>query len=184
MQILSPHFPGRLAVVLTALGAAAVLAGCGLSNPNTAQIGASTATSSSSATAPAATTTQQAAAPAGGATPQATIRQYAGLWCNWTTTDLLSHEMQMAALSVGRARKQALLVAGTQQPPSLSVTNTCTIESIAPGRSVAAGRWVLVTAAQTAAAATPSATPLYHVTYITLAQRGGHYLVSSWSPQS
>ena len=120
----------------------------------------------------------------GATTPQATIRQYAGLWCNWTTGNVLSHETQMAALSVSRARTQALLIAATQRPPSSSVTNTCTIESIAEGRSVAAGRWVLVTAAQTAAAATPSAAPLYHVTYITLARRGGRYLVSSWAPRS
>ena len=184
MQIFSPHFPGRLGAVLGAVAAAALLAGCGLSNPNTAQLGAFTATSSSNTTAPVATTSQPTAAPVGGASAQATIRQYAGLWCDWTTTDLVAHEMQMAALSVGRARNQALLVVGTQRPPSSSVTNTCTIESIAPGRSVAAGRWVLVTAAQTSTAATPSATALYHVTYITLAQRGGRYLVSSWSPQS
>jgi hypothetical protein len=183
MQILSPQSLGRLAAVLAALAASAVLAGCGLTNPNTAQLGASTAASSSTTTA-AAATTPQSAAPVGGTTPQSTIRQYAGLWCNWTTTNLLSHEMQMAALSVGRARTHALLVAGAQQPPSSSVTNTCTIESIAPGRSVAAGRWVLVTAAQTAAASAPSAAALYHVTYITLAQRGGRYLVSSWSPNS
>jgi hypothetical protein len=184
MQNLTPHSLGRLAAVLAALAASAVLAGCGLTNPNTAQLGASTAASSSTRTAAAATATPQRAAPVGGTTPQATIRQYAGLWCNWTTANLLSHETQLAALSIGRARTQALLAAGTQQPPSSSVTNTCTIESIAPGRSVAAGRWVLVTAAQTAAADAPSATALYHVTYITVAQRGARYLVSSWSPQS
>jgi hypothetical protein len=183
MQILSPQ-SRRVGGLLAALVAAALLAGCGLSNPNTAQLGTSTAPSSSSASIASTTTAPQSAAAVGGTTPQATIRQYAGLWCNWTTTDLLSHETQMAALSVGRARKQALLAAGTQAPPSSSVTNTCTIESIAPGRSLAAGRWVLVTAAQTADAATPSATPLYHVTYITLARRSGHYLISSWEPQS
>jgi hypothetical protein len=183
MQILSPPFR-RLAAVLTALGAAAILAGCGLSNPNTAQLGASTTPTSPSATIASTTSAPQSAAPVGATTPQATIRQYAGLWCNWTTADLLSHETQMAALSTGRARQQTLLAAGTQAPPSASVTNTCTVESIAPGRSVAAGRWVLVTAAQTAAAHTPSAATLYHVTYITLAQRGAHYLVSAWAPQS
>jgi hypothetical protein len=183
MQTISPQLLGRLHAVLAAVAAAAVLAGCGLRDPNPAQLGSSSPTSPSSA-APASTATPHSAVAAGGVTPQATIRQYAGLWCNWTTTDLLSHEIQMAALSLGRARNQALLVAGTQRPPSSSVTNTCTVESIAPGRSVAAGRWVLVTAAQTASAATPSATALYHVTYITLAQRGGRYLVSSWSPQS
>ena len=152
MQILSPQ-SRRVGGLLAALVAAALLAGCGLSNPNTAQLGTSTAPSSSSASIASTTTAPQSAAAVGGTTPQATIRQYAGLWCNWTTTDLLSHETQMAALSVGRARKQALLAAGTQAPPSSSVTNTCTIESIAPGRSLAAGRWVLVTAAQTADAA-------------------------------
>ena len=183
MQTLSPHFHRRLVAVLAAVAAASLLAACGLTNPNTAALGGSTTSSSSSATAPA-PTKPRPDAPGGGTTPQATIRKYAGLWCNWTATDLLSHETQMAALSTGRARTQALLTAGTQQPPSSSITNTCTIESIAPGRSVAAGRWVLVTAAATADAATPSATPLYHVTYVTLSQHGGPYLVSSWAPQS
>ena len=183
MQILSPPFR-RLAILSAAFVATALLAGCGLTNPNTAQLGASTAPSSSRTRLASTTTAPQSAAAVGATTPQATIRQYAGLWCNWTTTDLLSHETQMAALSTGRARKQALLAAGTQAPPNSSVTNTCTIESIAPGRSVATGHWVLVTAAQTAAGNTPSAATLYHVTYITLAQRGAHYLVSSWSPQS
>lgn len=185
----TPHrFSRRLGPLLGAAAAAVFLAGCGLSNPNTVQLGAPSSsaptTSPTSPTTP--STTQPTATNAGGETQQQAIEQYAGLWCNWTAGDLHAHERQLEAISVGgaRAQEQVALAAATQSGPPSQITNTCTIEALAPGRADAAGDWVLVTASQTSTPSMQSLAPQYHVTYITLAKRGSRYLINSWLPQS
>ena len=191
MNTTSPPILRRLGALLALAGVAILVAGCGLKDPNTVALGASTSTTSTTAPASAQTfTTSQHTAPnAGGASPQAAIEQYAALWCNWTTADLHAHERQLEALSVGGARtqEQLALASPTQQQGDTGptdVTNTCKVESLAPGLADAAGQWVLVTASQTS---TPGTAPLpaqYHVTYVGLAHQGGRYLVDSWLPQS
>ncbi len=193
--------PRRLAALLAATGTAAVLAGCGLTNPNNVSLGSvgaattstSTATTAASsgaaattATPPPATTSQPTAAHAGGPSPQAVIEQYAKLWCNWTTGDLHAHERQLEALSVGGARtqEQLALAAATQQGGTSNVTNTCTIEALATGRGDATGKWVLVTASHTSTPSLQALPAQYHVTYVTLAAQGHGYIVNSWLPQS
>ena len=191
MKTTSPPILRRLGALLALAGVAVLLAGCGLKDPNTVALGSSTSTTSTTAPAspPTITTSQHTAPSAGGASPQAAIEQYAALWCNWTTADLHAHERQLEALSVGGARtqEQLALASPTQQQGDTGptdVTNTCKVESLAPGLADAAGQWVLVTASQTS---TPGTAPLpaqYHVTYVGLAHQGGRYLVDSWLPQS
>jgi len=196
MQITSPPIPRRLGAILAAGGAAALLAGCGLSNPNTASLGspqATTATTTPLATStagPAQATTAQPDQPvarnAGASTRQAAIAQYAKVWCNWTTADLHAHERELEAISVGGARtqEQLALAAATQPGGTTHVTTTCTVESLAAGRGDAAGKWVLVTASHTSTPNMPTLPAQYHVTYVTLARRDGRYLVNSWLPKS
>jgi hypothetical protein len=193
MKITSPSLPRRLSAFLAAAGAAGLLAGCGLTNPNTVSLGStdttSTTTAATSTAGPAvgSTPAPQPGAPSGGAaTQQAAIQQYANLWCNWTTADLHAHERQLEAISTGGARtqEQLALAAATQPGGSTNVTNTCTIESLATGRGDAAGKWVLVTASHTATANMPSLPAQYHVTYVTLTRQAGRYIVDTWLPQS
>lgn len=197
MHITSLPSLRRLGALLAAGASAAVLTGCGLSNPNTATLGSSptTPTSTSTASSPtAASTSQSTVRGAGGSTPQAAIVQYARLWCNWTTADLRSHERQLEALSVGGARtQQQLALAAAAQPrdsdvpqsgASSAATNTCTLEALTQGRGNAAGKWVLVTASHTSTPNMPRLPAQYHVTYVTLARHGRQYLVSGWLPQS
>jgi hypothetical protein len=196
MHITSPPLHRRLCATLAAAGAAGLLAGCGLSNPNTASLGspqATTATTTTLATSTAgptqATTTQPdqpLARDAGARTQRAAIGQYAQLWCNWTTADLHAHERQLEAISTGgaRAQEQLALAAATQPGGTTRVTTTCTVESLATGRGDAAGKWVLVTASHTSTPNMPTLQAQYHVTYVTLARRGSRYLVNSWLPKS
>lgn len=173
----------RISATVAALGTAGLLAGCGLHNPNTASLGTTTPVhTTSTATTP--TTTDTTPANAGGSSVQAAIRQYANLWCNWTTSDLVSHERQLEAISVGGAREQeeAAIAAPTESGEHL--TNTCKIEALSRGMADAAGKWVLITASQTSTRTMPSIATQFHVTYATVAQRGSRYLINSWSPQS
>lgn len=186
MEHTSRHSPRRIGAIVAAVGAAAVLAGCGLHNPNTASLGTATPAHKRAATTTTATPTTTDATPksAGGASIQAAIRQYANLWCNWTTSDLLAHEQKLESIAVGgaRAQEQAAVAAPTESGTHL--TNTCKIESLALGDNDAAGKWVLVTASQTSTRSMPSLATQYHVTYVTVAKRGARYLVNSWLSQS
>jgi hypothetical protein len=190
MNTTSPPILRRLGALLALAGVAVLVTGCGLKDPNTVALGSSTSTTSAApASTPTITASQQTASSAGGGNPQAAIEQYAALWCNWTAADLHAHERQLEAISVGGARtqEQLALAAPSQQPGDTGpndVTNTCKVESLAPGRADAAGKWVLVTASQAATPGTPPLPAQYHVTYITLARQGARYLVDSWLPQS
>ncbi len=191
MNTTSPQILRRLGALLAVAGVAVLVAGCGLKDPNTVALGSSTSTTSTtaSASAPTITTSQKTAPTAGGPSPQAAIEQYAALWCNWTTADLHAHERQLEALSVGGARtqEQLALASPTQQQGDsgpTDVTNTCKVESLAPGLADAAGQWVLVTASQTSTPGTAALPAQYHVTYVGLARQGGRYLVDLWLPQS
>lgn len=186
MRHTSPQSPRRIGAAVAAAATAAILAGCGLHNPNTASLGTPIPSHKAAATSTATTPTTSDPTPknAGGASIQAAIRQYANLWCNWTTSDLLAHERKLESIAVGgaRAQEQAAIAAPTESGTHL--TNTCQIESLAPGDNNTAGKWVLVTASQTSTRSMPSLATQYHVTYVTVAKRGLRYLVNSWLPQS
>ena len=182
----------RIIGAIAAAGSAALLAGCGLSNPNTASLGGAQTTHQAShhPTTPSPTTTTSVASGtqppsnAGGPDAQAAIEQYAKLWCNWTTADLMAHERKLEAISVGgaHAQEEAALAAPTEG--GTHITNTCKIESLAPGRGDAAGHWVLVTATTTTTETLHGLAPQFHVIYAGVTKRGARYLVNAWTPQS
>jgi hypothetical protein len=188
MRNTSPQFLRRASAILAVVGVAGLLAGCGLTNPNNATLGSRTPTKTKTAatTTPAATATTKQSTPhnAGSASQQAAIVQYADLWCNWTTGDLMAHERQLEAISVGGARSQEEAAIAAPTEGGTHLTNTCKIESLSLGRGDASGKWVLVTSSQTTSLHLQSLAPQFHVTYATLAKRGSTYLVNSWLPQS
>src|SRR5262249_54418832 len=135
-----PATPGRSLMRLVpfrlpaALAIAMVLAGCGLSDPYANQRAMSTTTSTRTAgtststrglarnadppperdgTIPAAAQASENALPAGAgsATPQGALERYANLYINWTATSVGRVQDELAAISVGQARAEALQAA-------------------------------------------------------------------------
>lgn len=180
---------------------AATLAGCGLSNPDTPYGGlkssGSTSTQQASTTQnaeptherhgkiPAAASSSQntLSAGAGGSTPDAAIKQYAALWCNWTSGNLLAHEHRLEGISVGGARQQESLAIASPTETGSKITSTCKVVAIAAGTGPAAGSWVLVTSSQTVAPGQASLPAQLHVTYAGAVQRSGRWVINQWSPQ-
>jgi hypothetical protein len=193
-----------------ALVAALFLAGCGLTDPYASQhpittgIPTSTSTTSTAATetnadpaperggtipngAQAAQNTP--AAGAGRPTPQAALERYANLDMNWNAKTVARVQDQLAAISVGEARAQALQAAATYgQDTTLQasrVANTGTVVAIAPGQGPAAGWWVIVTRESTTGQGDYAGLPpTDHVTDAQLEHTGNGWVISSWSPQS
>lgn len=190
MRHISPRSLRRLGATFAAASAAGLLAGCGLHNPNTASLGSSTSSkpaakpTKSTATPTTPTTTDTTPASAGGGSAQVAIEQYANLWCNYTTGNLLAHERKLESISVGGARAQEEAAIGAATESGTHITNTCKIESLAQGRADAAHDWVLVTASRTSTPSMQAVNTQYHVTYATVARHGARYLVNSWLPQS
>jgi hypothetical protein len=191
-----------------------VLAGCGITDPYHAdrRPAATTSTSTSTtATAPATSTAADRGDPAperGGtipaaaaraqsalagdataATPRAALERFARLYLNWTAAGLVTRQRQLAALSLGQARAQALQAAASAaRDPELThshVVNTGQLIAITPGQGVAAGPWVLVCRETTTGTGDYTALPAaLHVIYAQLTQTPTGWIVSRWSPES
>ena len=188
------------------------LAGCGVTDPYHSR-----SASAASSSPPAATTTSTAttaadsgdpaaerggvippgaqaaqdrlAANAASATPQAAVERYANLYVNWHADQLAARQRQLASISLGQARAQALqAAASTAQDPKLTtshVANHGQLVSIAPGAGPANGQWVIVTTETTTGqGAYTGLPPTVHVTYATLTHQAGGWVISQWSPQS
>jgi predicted small lipoprotein YifL len=197
------RLPAALAVALT-------LAGCGLTDPYTSQhppttsISTSTTTTSTTATAtnadpgperggtiPNAAQAAQnnPAAGAGRPTPQAALERYANLDINWTAHTVAGIQDQLAAISVGEARAQALQAAASyghdRTLQASQVANTGTVIAIAPGQGSAAGLWVIVTRESTTGEGDYAGLPpTDHVTDAQVEHTQHGFVVSAWSPQS
>jgi len=129
------------------------------------------------------------AANAASATPQAAVERYATLYINWQADTLAARQRQLAAISLGQARAQALqAAASTAKDPKLTaghVANHGHLVSIAPGTGPANGRWVIVTTETTTGQrAYTGLPPTVHVTYATVTHRAGGWVINQWSPQS
>lgn len=200
--------------MLIAALAAVTLAGCGVTDPyhsrsasaESSSPAAATTTSTSTATTaadagdpaaerggripPGAQAAQdQLAASAASATPQAAVERYANLYVNWRADQLAARQRQLASISLGQARAQALqAAASTAQDPKLTtshVANHGQLISIAPGAGPASGQWVIVTTETTTGqGAYTGLPPTVHVTYATVTHRVGGWVISQWSPQS
>ena len=187
---------------------ALILAGCGLTDPYTKQHPATTSTSTSTSTTTATATNadpgperggtiptaaqaaQNNAAPgAGRPTPQAALKRYATLDINWTAQTVAGVQNQLAAISVGEARAQALQAAASYGHDTTlqasEVANTGTVVAIAPGQGSAGGWWVVVTRETTTGQGDYAGLPpADHVTDAQVQHTGNGWVISSWSPQS
>ena len=145
----------------TALAVALTLAGCGLTDPYTSQHPATTSTSAPTiSTSPTPTVTDADPAPERGGTipnaahaaqselaasarmptPQAALERYANLDINWTAHTVAGIQDQLAAISLGQARAQALQAAASYGHDSTlqssQVANTGTVIAVAPGQGL------------------------------------------------
>ena len=195
------RLPAALAVALT-------LAGCGLTDPYTSQhpVTPNTSRSTSTTTTPTVTSADPApersgtipsaaesaqnkvAASAGSPTAQAALEHYANLDINWTAATVGHVQNELAAISVGQARAQALQAAIAYGHDSTlqqsQVANTGTVIAIAPGQGPAAGSWVIVTRESTTGSGDYAGLPpTDHITDAQVEHTSGGWIVSSWSPQ-
>jgi hypothetical protein len=197
------RLPAGLAVAL-------ILAGCGLTDPYTSQHPTTTSTSTSTSTtsttvtannedpAPerggtipnAEQTAQNNPAPgAGSPTPQAALERYANLDINWTAKTVAGVQHQLAAISVGQARAQALQAAATYGRDTTlqasQVANSGTVVAIAAGQGSATDWWVVVTRETTTGQGDYAGLPpTDHVTNAQVEHTPNGWVISSWSPQS
>jgi hypothetical protein len=122
-------------------------------------------------------------------TPQAALGRYAELYVNWSAPDVVARQRQLASISLGQARAQALQAAASAQHDTLltrsKVTNAGEVVAIASGEGAAAGEWVVVTREETTGTGDYAGLPLtLHVIYARLTRTRTGWLVSSWSPQN
>jgi predicted small lipoprotein YifL len=199
-----PPIPRR-PTVLALMAASVPLTGCGLKNPYSPP-----PPTRSKPTAPASTaSTQQAdppgerggtippaqasrqnalAAGAGMASPQAALARYARLYINWNARNVVARQRQLASISLGQARAQALLAAASAaRDPQLThsnVANTGQVVTIGQGLGPAAGQWVLVTSEQTTGTGTFAGLPAtLHVIYATVTHTSGEWVILAWNPR-
>lgn len=189
-------------LVLSALGAVA-LAGCGITDPYSTRQPVTTTTSASTTavtdgdsaperggTIPAgARAAQSRITPsASRTTPDAALEQYARLYVNWSAHTVVEVQRQLAALSIGQARAQALQAAASyardQTLAQSGVANSGHLVAITPSLTTS-GLWVLVTSEQTTGKGDYSGLPpTLHVIYARLTRTASGFVVSEWAPQN
>jgi hypothetical protein len=201
----SSHPYRRLAALAVA---AVVLAGCGISDPYAARVHSTSTTASTSTVI---TTNPQAGDPvperngtvppgaqsaqnklrtnAGAPTEEAALTRYALIEINWTSSNIGRVQRELAALSLGQARAQALQAAASDGRDSIlqhsHVANNGTIVGVAQGQGTAADRWVIVTSESTTGAGAYAGLPAaLHVTYATVTHARSGWIVETWQPQN
>lgn len=117
-------------------------------------------------------------------TAQTALARFARLYVNWTASELPQRASQLAALSIGQARAEALQVAGRAQTlERYNVTNTGTVVAIAPAQGDEHGRWAVVTDELTSGSGPYLGLPsTSHVTWATVTRQVKGYVVSTWYP--
>ncbi|MGH2915045.1 MAG: hypothetical protein ACRDMX_08655 [Solirubrobacteraceae bacterium] len=124
-------------------------------------------------------------------TPVQAVRAFATTYINWTAATVSLRLRTLALVSVGQARSAVTLAAAqTASDYELrrgGIANQGVVEAIAPAPG-AQHRYVVVTRERTTSsdsAAYRALMPAWHVTLATVAEiQGGHWVVSSWQPQS
>jgi hypothetical protein len=202
----------RVRLAATAVAAAGLLAGCGLSNPyqpSTPSL-SSRATATTSTTS-ASTTPADAGDPApersgtipgaanhaqdrtgagvGSPTARAAVNRYAELYVNWTAGSLVANQRKLAAISIGAARQQAQQAAASAPTDTTltadQVSNTGEVVSAQPGAGPATGEWVIVTSEKTLGKGDYAGLPpAVHVTYAKVAHTDQGYVISQWTAQN
>ena len=191
-----------VSVLLSLLGAAA-LAGCGISDPYTAKQSATTSASTPvttvtnadpaperGGTIPAAARAAQSRVAVGAArqTPQAALERYARLYVNWTADRVAGIQRELASLSTGQARAQALQAAASytrdQTLTQSNVANSGHLVAITSSVTTP-GQWVLVTSEQTSGTGDYAGLPpTLHVIYAQVTRTASGWVVSEWAPQN
>jgi hypothetical protein len=200
--------PAALTVLATTV-LAVIAAGCGITNPyaqTTSTTRAPTTTSADRApvtrtdadpgperggTIPTSASSSQdrLAHDAGNPTPRVALERYAQLYINWTASTVAADQRELATMSLGSARAQALQAAASYQHDTTlrqsAVTNTGTIVSIAPGQGIATGDWVVVTSEKTSGRGDYEGLPAaLHITYAQLTRTATGWIVTVWEPRS
>ena len=109
------------------------------------------------------------------------------MYVNWTAATLPADERQLASLSAGQARAQALAASNHPAPTvaRYAVSNSGSVVAIAEGRGTEHGRWGVVTVEQTNGYGPYQGLPATsHVTWATVARVAGGWVVSGWYPGS
>jgi hypothetical protein len=194
-----------------ALAIATALAGCGLSDPYSSRQQPSTPRSAptiATATSPTASVTSADPVPerggrisnaaqeaqntpvagAGRSTPQSALEHYASDYIDWTAATVGRVQEELAAISVGQARAEALQAAAAYGHDATlqqsRVANSGTVIAIAPGQGSEAGSWVVVTQETTTGTGDYAGLPpTDHITYAQVEHTGSGWIVSSWAPQ-
>jgi len=125
---------------------------------------------------------------AGQSKPAAALERYATLWANWTAGTLIARQKQLAGISLGQARAQALQAAASFQHDSTltasHVANSGRVIAITPNLTHN-GEWVVVTSEATTGQGDYTGLPgTLHVTYAQLTHTRHGFVVSQWSPQN
>jgi hypothetical protein len=129
------------------------------------------------------------AAGAGQPTPQAALDRYARLYANWSARTIGAVQHQLASISLGQARAQALQAAASYARDSVlqhsRVTNSGQVTSIAAGQGPLGGRWVITTQETTTGSGDYAGLPPQaHVTYAQVTNIPHGWIVIAWHPQS
>jgi hypothetical protein len=129
------------------------------------------------------------AADAGSPSPRAAIERYARLYVNWQSSTLAARQRELASISLGQARAQALQAAASAaQDPELTksqVADHGQLIALSPGTGAAAGEWVLITREHTTGQGDYTGLPpTVHVTYAQLTHTPNGWVISGWQPQN
>lgn len=122
-------------------------------------------------------------------TPDAALARYAVLYANWSASNVLARQRQLASISLGQARAQALQAAASvvrdTELARSHVSNHGQLVAIARGQGPANGNWLVVVREQTTGRGTYAALPpTLHVTYAQVVQTARGWVVTRWSPQN
>ena len=195
--------PRVVTSLLVSVLAAGVLTACGISDPyggTTTVKSASTGTSATSATnadpaperggtIPSGARAAQSRVSAGAAqpTPEAALQRYAHLYVNWTAASVVALQRELASLSQGQARAQAVQAAASysrdQTLAQSGVADSGRLIAITPNLTTP-GQWVLVTSEQTTGKGDYSGLPpTLHVIYAQVTHAPNGWVISEWAPQ-
>jgi hypothetical protein len=128
------------------------------------------------------------AADAAQQTPQVALERYARVYVNWTADRVAGVQRELATLSAGQARAQALQAAASytrdQTLTQSNVANSGHLVAITPSVPTP-GQWVLVTSEQTSGTGEYAGLPsTLHVIYAQVTRTPSGWVVSEWAPQN
>jgi hypothetical protein len=121
--------------------------------------------------------------------PEAALERYGELYINWTAADVAARQRELAAISLGQAKAQALQAAASAsrdtQLLKSRVANGGSVVAITRGRGPAAGEWVLVTREQTTGQGDYAGLPpTLHVVYAQLTAAANGWIVTRWQAEN